>query len=241
MGVRLQRLLASRGVASRRRSEDLIRQGRVTVNGEPAHLGQVVSDDDVVLVDGRPLPPPADDIYLMLHKPPGYVVTKHDPGGRPTVMALIPARLRRNVFPVGRLDLASEGLLLLTNNGELANQLLHPSHGVVKTYLVWYGGRLQEPALATARAGLEIEPGVTATPSAMRLIRRWPRGGLLEVQLAEGKKREVRRICEAIGLKVMRLKRVAFGPLRLGDLPAGQSRRLTPAEIRELRRAGERR
>ena len=231
----MQRLLAAAGLGSRRGCEELVRQGRVSINGRRASLGALAGPDDVVLCDGKPLPAPRRPAYILLHKPPGYVVTRHDPAGRPTVMDLVPRRLRVGVFPVGRLDLPSEGLLLLTNDGELANRLLHPRYGVTKIYLVWVAGS-PSPAIADrAAAGVRLADGVVKPK--IRLLSRWTGGGLLEVALREGKKREVRRIGEALGLRVVRLKRVAFGPLRLGKLARGRTRTLSPAEISSLRQA----
>jgi pseudouridine synthase len=227
--------LAQHGFGSRRHAETLIQRGRVTVNGSPAPLGTVVAAGDEVLVDGKPLPRAARPTYLIMHKPPGFVVTRHDPGGRPTVMDLLEPNLRTTVFPVGRLDLPSEGLLLLTNDGELANRLLHPRYGVIKTYLAWIRGQPTPDKLEQAAAGVEIEPGLVVVPASVKQLGSWPGGGLLEVRLGEGKKREVRRICEALGWRVARLKRVAFGSLRLGDLPLGKYRALTPAELGALR------
>ncbi len=234
--VRLQRLLAQRGVGSRRHCEKLIAGGRVAVNGRAAALGDSANDEDVVTVDGRPIPPPQRKVYLMLNKPPGMVVTRRDPGGRPTVMDLVPPHLRSSVFPVGRLDLPSEGLLLLTNDGELANRLLHPRYQIPKTYLVWVGGQPRPQQLARARRGIEIEPGLTAMAD-IEVDKQWAGGSLLKVVVHEGKKREVRRICEAFGLRVARLKRVAFGPLRLGELAEGTLRPLRPAEVVAIVRA----
>lgn len=235
-GIRLQRVLSRHGLGSRRHCEELIAAGRVTVNGEPAQLGTTVEPDDRVLVDGSPLPHAAATVYLMMHKPDGYVVTRRDPGGRPTVMDLVDPKWRRTVFPVGRLDLPSEGLLLLTNDGDLANRLLHPRYGVIKTYLVWVRGALTADRLNAARGGVALEPGVTVKPVGVRTVEEWPGGGLLEMSLGEGLKREVRRICQAVGWRVARLKRVAFGPLRLADLPPGRVRELTPAEVAALQR-----
>lgn len=239
-GIRLQRFLARRGLGSRRSCEELIRQGRVTVNGAVAGLGASVGPADEVIVDGKPVGPPPPPVYLMLHKPRGVLVTRRDTHGRPTVMALVPARLRESVFPVGRLDMDSEGLLLLTNDGDLAGQVLHPRYGLHRTYLAWVAGEAHAgvPAglPAALKAGTVLDDGMAAAHDA-RWTKRWPRGGLLQLTLAEGRKREVRRICAAHGLKVIRLKRIAFGPLRLGNLLPGQTRSLTRSEVAALRAA----
>lgn len=234
--MRLQRLMAQRGVGSRRHSEELIAAGRVRVNGVVAGPGTVVGPDDDITIDGKPLPKAQRLQYVLLNKPAGYVVTKSDPGGRPTVMSLLPPALSSGLFPVGRLDLPSEGLLLLTNDGELANRLLHPRYQIAKTYLAWVAGRPLPAAMASVRQGVEIEPGVVARGE-VSVREEWPGGALLQVVVREGKKREVRRICEAIGLRVVRLKRVSFGPLFLGDLALGAWRMATAAEIASLRRA----
>lgn len=210
---------------------------RVTVNGRVAELGATAGEGDEVLVDGRPLraaPPP---LYLMLHKPPGYLVSLHDARGRPTIVDLLPLSYRGAVFPVGRLDLDSEGLLLLTNDGELANRLLHPRYGLNRDYLVWVAGEIGAHTLARLAHGVEIEPGVTVRCS-VSMRGTWQGGGLLHIRIREGKKHEVRRICAAVGLRVARLKRVAFGPVRLGGLPAGGLRALSAAEVEAIRRAG---
>lgn len=238
--MRLQRWLARQGLGSRRSCEELIRQGRVTVNGVVAPLGASVGPADRVAVDGRILGAPPQQIYLVLHKPPGVIVSRRDPGGRPTVQAFLPPHLRLTVFPVGRLDQDSEGLLLLTNDGELANVLLHPRYGLHRTYLAWVAGDALPGVPARLLQGVELDDGMAAAIAA-RWVRRWPGGGLLQLTLAEGRKREVRRMCSALGLQVARLKRVSFGPLRLGDLPPGKLRPLTHAEIEALRQSALRR
>ncbi|HEY8416728.1 MAG TPA: pseudouridine synthase [Limnochordales bacterium] len=233
---RLQKFMARCGVASRRACETLIALGRVQVNGrtvtEPGF--KVDPDRDEVRVDGRVIRPASDFRYIMLHKPAGYVTTVTDPQGRPTVMALVPAD--RRLFPVGRLDLDTEGLLLLTDDGALAHRLTHPRYGVPKIYQARVAGAVSEEALSRLRQGVLLEDGPTA-PARVRLLRQDADGALLEIELKEGRKRQVRRMCQAVGHPVLYLKRVAFGPLRLGRLPKGRYRPLTPAEVEALKRA----
>jgi 23S rRNA pseudouridine2605 synthase len=234
--IRLQRLLARHGLGSRRSCEDLIRSGRVTVNGQVAELGSTAEDGDVVLIDGQPLRPEGPPRYLMLHKPPGYLVTMRDARGRPTVLDLLPQGLRHQVFPVGRLDLDSEGLLLLTNDGDFANHLMHPRYELSREYLVWVAGALGPRAVDRLAAGVEIDPGVIVRANA-EIVQVWHGGGLLRFEIHEGKKREIRRMCSAVRLRVKRLKRVALGPVRLGELPPGKTRPLTAMEVAALRKA----
>jgi pseudouridine synthase len=234
--MRLQRWLSRRGLGSRRSCEELIRQGRVTINGEVATLGASVGPADQVAVNGKTPGAPLRPAYLLLHKPPGVIVSRRDTRGRPTVQAFLPPHLRSVVFPVGRLDQDSEGLLFFTNDGDLANSLLHPRYGLRRTYLAWVSGNVAPNVPAQLLRGVQLDDG-TAAAAGVRWVKRWAGGGLLQVTLAEGRKREVRRMCTALGLQVARLKRVSFGPLRLGDLPPGQLRPLTRGEIAALRNA----
>lgn len=228
---RLAKYLAHAGVASRRAAERLIADGRVTVAGavvsDPAH---VVDDSAAVAVDGQPVAPEPREVHA-LNKPPGVVSTAKDTHGRPTVVGMV--RSDRRLYPVGRLDADSTGLLLLTNDGDLAERLTHPRYGVEKTYRV----RVEPPSVSEAalrllRTGVELEDGMTA-PAHVR--RAGP--GELELRIAEGRKRQVRRMCEAVGHRVTALERVAIGPLRLSGLSPGESRLLGGAEIERLRRA----
>lgn len=232
--IRLQKWLARCGVGSRRACEQLIRQGRVLVNGQRATLGMRIDPEhDAIVVDGKPLKPPPAPVYIMLHKPPGYVTTRKDPHAPHTVMELLKG-LVTPVFPVGRLDADAEGLLLLTNDGELANRLLHPRYKVAKTYRVWVRGIPGENALRQLREGVLLEEGKTA-PAKVRLVKRLRSQSTLEITLHEGRKRQVKRMCAAVGHPVQRLVRIAFGPLRLPhDLPPGAWRELTPAEREAL-------
>lgn len=227
-GERLQKVLAERGWGSRRLCEDLIATGRVTVNGEAAVLGRRVdTSSDVVAVDGVPIGVRPGLVYYLLNKPEGVVTTAHDPQGRPTVVELVPAEPR--VYPVGRLDLDTSGLLLLTNDGDLANRLAHPSHGVEKEYLAEVRGRPSSGVVRRLREGVELEDGRTAPARVSQ-----PAPGVLRITIHEGRNRQVRRMCEAVGHPVLRLVRVRIGPLRDTALAPGQWRELTKAEVRSV-------
>jgi pseudouridine synthase len=233
--VRLQKLLAEAGVASRRAAERLITAGRVRVNGvavvEPGTHADPIHD--TVEVDGRPLPKVESKRYVLLHKPRGYLTTREDPRGRRRVFDLVPD-LGVRLHSVGRLDFDAEGLLLLTNDGELTYRLTHPRHGVRRVYHVLVEGRLDSAVLEALESGVVLEDGPARVERA-RLLR--PEGTgrhWIELSLAEGRYREVKRLCRAVGLVVQRLRRVAFGPLRLGDLPPGQWRELAAREVVRL-------
>lgn len=237
--IRLHKLLAEAGVASRRAAERLIAAGRVRVNGvavvEPgAHADPM---RDAVEVDGRPLPKAEPKRYVLLHKPRGFLTTRDDPRDRPRVFDLVP-ELGVRLHSVGRLDFDAEGLLLLTNDGALTYRLTHPRHGVRRVYHVLVEGRLEPPVLEALQRGVVLEDGPAHVERACRL--RGARTGLhwIELCLAEGRYREVKRLCRAVGLVVRRLRRVAFGPLHLGRLPAGKWRVLTAAEVEGLATAG---
>lgn len=232
--MRLGKFVALAGLASRRGAEELIRSGRVMVAGEvvtdPAR--DVSAQDDVAL-DGSPVAAPSEGgrVVYAVNKPMGVVSTARDPQGRPTVVSLVPARVR--LYPVGRLDLDTTGLILLTNDGELAHRLTHPRFEVPKAYLaVVAHPPVSERALRALRAGVQLEDG----PSLPARVRRLA-PDRLELTLREGRKRQVRRMCEAVGHPVRRLQRVRLGPLELGSLPLGSYRELTPAEVAALRRA----
>jgi 23S rRNA pseudouridine2605 synthase len=231
--MRLAKLLATAGVASRRASEEIIRQGRVTVEGQPVtDPARDVDDQTDVQVDGQPLPPPTQRVVYMVNKPAGVVSTARDPQKRPTVVSLVPADTR--LYPVGRLDADSTGLILLTNDGPLAYRLTHPRFQVPKTYrAVVGGGPVRPPALQALRQGVRLEDGLTA-PAEARLVR----PDTIELTIREGRKRQVKRMCEAVGHRVRSLQRVSFGPLKLGGLAPGAHRRLTQAETGALAAAG---
>ncbi len=228
-GERLQKVLAVRGWGSRRICEELIAAGRVTVNGEVAVLGRrVETEHDRVEVDGVPIGTRPGLVYYLLNKPLGVVTTAADTHGRPTVVEIVPAEPR--VYPVGRLDANTEGLLLLTNDGDLAQRLTHPSHGVEKEYLVDVeGGRMSQGALRTLREGVELDDGTTAPATVSQ-----PEPGVLRITIHEGKKRQVRRMCDAVGHPVRRLVRVRIGTLVDRRLQPGEWRELTAEELRRL-------
>ena len=233
MEERLQKLLSAAGVCSRRAAEDYLTAGRVTVNGETAQLGQKADPDrDEILVDGVPLGRPERPVYLMLNKPRGYVTTLSDEQGRPTVAELT-AGAGARVYPVGRLDLDSEGLLLLTNDGDLAQRLLHPSHQVDKTYHVQvYGPVAGAAEKLSAIRDLRGEP---IRPASVRCLWQGEKTAELEITIHEGKNRQIRRMCARCDLGVKRLRRVREHTLELGDLPPGKWRYLTEQEIAELK------
>jgi 23S rRNA pseudouridine2605 synthase len=228
-GERLQKVLASTGWGSRRIAEELIAAGRVTVNGEVAILGRRVDvDNDLIEVDGAPIGVKPGLVYYLLNKPRGVVTTSKDTHGRPTVVQLVPAEPR--VFSVGRLDADTEGLLLLTNDGELANRISHPSHGVEKEYLAEIeGGRVSPGGLRRLRDGVELDDGITAPAKVSQ-----PEAGLLRITIHEGRNRQVRRMCEAVGHPVTRLVRTRIGPLTDRSLAPGDWRDLEATERRSL-------
>lgn len=229
-GERLQKVLARAGLGSRRACEELIAAGRVTVNGDPAELGRRVDvASDAIQVDGVTIGVAPDLVWYLLHKPAGVVTTAHDPQGRPTVIDLVPSEPR--VFPVGRLDYETEGLLLLTNDGDLANRVAHPSHGVEKEYLAHVKGTVGRKALAKLRDGVELDDG----PAMARVGQLAP--NLLRITIKEGRNRVVRRMCDAAGHPVERLVRVRIGPISDTRLGPGQFRELTVSERRQLEQA----
>lgn len=233
MGERLQKILSARGVASRRKAEEMISEGRVTVNGKIAQLGDAADAElDEILVDGSPLPSRKDYVYIMLNKPRGYVTTLSDEKGRPNAAQLV-SDCGVRVYPVGRLDMDSEGLLLFTNDGDFANRLMHPKHEVEKTYDTWVTGytpgaevRLKRPITMD---GYTIRP-----PKAMLLNAEGDRARL-RITIHEGRNRQVRRMCQAAGMTVTRLRRISEGALRLGELPLGKWRHLTEEELEGLK------
>lgn len=235
MKERLQKIIASRGVASRRRAEELISAGRVTCNGQTCRLGDCADPDtDSILLDGKPLPSKSRYVYIMLHKPRGYVTTLSDERGRPDVAQLV-RDCGVRVYPVGRLDMDSEGLLLLTNDGAFANRMTHPKHEIPKVYMVTVKGfsdsgleRLRQPITLD---GYEIKAPEVVVTSGQNAANEKVR---LLITISEGRYRQVRRMCAAAGMEVVRLVRVREGNLELGDLPRGQWRYLTEREICEI-------
>ena len=232
MAERIQKLIAAAGLCSRRAAEEYLRQGRVTVNGRRASLGDRADGErDTVAVDGAALPGREERVYLLLHKPRGYACTLSDPHAEHLVTELLTGCTAR-VYPVGRLDVDSEGLLLLTNDGGLAQGLLHPSAGVEKRYQVAVSGR-GEDSVARLRALGELD-GEPIRPVEVRLLEEGP-PAVLEFVLREGKKRQIRRMCRRVGLSVRRLCRVSEGGVTLDGLPPGHWRHLTEAELAMLR------
>jgi 23S rRNA pseudouridine2605 synthase len=229
--MRLARYLAHAGAASRRAAERLVADGRVAVAGEVVRdPARDVDERSEVALDGELLRPEPREIHA-LNKPPGVVSTARDPGGRTTVTELVPSA--RRLYPVGRLDADTTGLILLTNDGELANRITHPRYGVPKVYRARIEpARVPDPALRALREGVELEDGLTAPARVRRLG-----PGQVELTLVEGRKRQVRRMLEAVGHRVRALERVALGPVELGSLPVGDHRRLRPAEVERLRSA----
>ena len=231
-GERLQKVLAATGYGSRRVCEDLIAAGRVTVNGDTAVLGRRVdADHDRIEVDGSPIGVRPGLVYYLLNKPAGVVTTSKDTHGRPTVVDLVPREPR--VFSIGRLDADTEGLLLLTNDGDLANRISHPSHGVEKEYLVEVaGGRVSPGGVRELRDGVELDDGITAPAKVSQ-----PEPGLIRLTIHEGRNRQVRRMCDAIGHPVLRLVRTRIGPISDRALPPSAWRELTLDEWRALTEA----
>lgn len=229
---RVQRILAAAGLGSRRACEQLIAQGRVAVDGEIVQLGAKADPQrSIITVDGERIHTNPRLVYLLLNKPPGVVTTVSDPQGRPTVMDLVPASPR--VYPVGRLDRDTEGLLILTNDGELANRLAHPRYEVEKTYVAQVRGTPRRSALRQLLTGVELEDG-PARALSVRELGSAADKTLIELVLAEGRKREVRRMLAAVDIPLERLARVKIGPLPLGDISPGKFRPLTGAEVRAL-------
>jgi len=235
MEARLQKVMAEAGIASRRKAEDMIRAGRVTVNGSVIReLGTKVDPErDHIKVDGAHLKPAQPHVYLMLNKPKNIVSTLNDPEARPTVADLLRG-VRMRVFPVGRLDYDTEGLLLLTNHGELSQALLHPRYHVPKTYLVKVKGVLSDEEIEKLQKGVTLEDGATG-PAYVRKIRKAEQNSWIEMTIHEGRTHQVKRMIEAVGHIVLKLKRIRFGPLTLGDLETGEFRYLTDREANALR------
>ena len=234
-GERLQKVLAHAGVASRRAVEEMIAAGRVRVNGERAQLGRRIDPEkDKVEVDGSIIPLRTALVYYLLNKPEGVVTTSDDPEGRPTVLDLVDVEER--VWPVGRLDIGTEGALVVTNDGDLTHRLTHPSFHVPRTYMAQVQGSIGTRALTRLAKGVELEDGRTQ-PARVGLLERVPGGSLVEITITEGRNRQVRRMFEAIGHPVTRLVRRAVGPLELGRLKPGSFRRLKPHEVQALYRA----
>ena len=232
---RLQKVLAEIGLASRRQSEEMIRQGRVTVNGRAARIGEKVDPSrDHIKVDGRRVALPSEKLYLLLHKPKNTVTTLEDPEGRPTVLSLVKEK-RARLFPVGRLDYDAEGFLLLTNDGDLAHRLSHPSFRIPRTYRVKVKGKPSPEEIRKLSRGISLEDGPTA-PCRITFLRETRENAWMEMTLREGRNRQVKRMWEKMGYPVLKLKRVSFAGLALGNLQPGEYRALGPKELEKIRR-----
>lgn len=238
---RIQKVMAEQGLCSRRAAEQIILEGRVKINGHPARLGDKMDvNRDTMMIDGERirLVKKQEYHYLMLHKPRGFVTTTSDERGRKTVMDLL-ADYPVRVFPVGRLDKDSEGLLLLTNDGAFANLMMHPSHGVSKLYRVTVHPRADEGQVVALSKGVTLDDGTTTQPAVVNVVVDEPGRTVLEMTIKEGKNRQIRRMCEAVGLEVVRLRRSAMGAVKLGMLQPGQYRELTKSEVAALRAAAQ--
>ena len=232
MTERIQKILSARGICSRRQAEALLAAGRVTCDGCVCNLGDKADPEvNTILVDGKPIPAAQQAVYIMLHKPRGFVTTMQDEKGRKNAAQLIDCGTR--VYPVGRLDMDSEGLLLFTNDGDFAKKMTHPSHQVDKTYYAWVE-KYTEEGLQRVKQPVELD-GYRIAPPKVSLLHKEGNRALLEITIHEGRNRQVRRMCEMAGMYVTRLRRVSQGSLALGDLPKGQWRYLTAEEITHLK------
>ncbi len=240
--VRIQKALAEAGLCSRRAAEKIIEEGRVKLNGRPVKLGDKMdTGKDVLSVDDKRVffARKAEKHYYLLYKPRGFITTMNDERGRKTIMELmedIPAR----VFPVGRLDKDSEGAIIMTNDGTFANLLMHPSHGVSKLYRVTVRPRATEEQIISLTDGVVLDDGVKTQPAVIRVVTQEPERTVMEMTIKEGKNRQIRRMCEAVNLNVIRLRRTAIGAVKLGMLQPGQYRELTPSEVIALKTAATR-
>lgn len=230
--MRLQKFLADCGVASRRKSEEIIVQGRVAVNGtKVTELGTKVSGNDLVQVDGKKIKPVAKKIYMLLNKPVGYVTTVNDDFDRKTVMDLIKEEIRERVFPIGRLDYLTEGLIILTNDGDITYALTHPRHDIPKTYVVTLNSVPNPAAVDKLKHGVVID-GRKTMPAKVE----WLKDNILQITISEGRNRQIRKMAEAVGYEVKALKRISIGNIRLGNVPLGRWRHLSKNEVEYLKR-----
>ncbi len=232
MGEKIQKRISASGLMSRRAAEQAILSGRVSVNGRTAQIGDRAEPEDLILVDGKPLPEQEKKVYILLHKPRGCVTTAHDEKGRRNVTELVKLPGVR-LYPVGRLDMDSEGLLLLTNDGDFANRVMHPAHEVEKTYRVWVEGESLQQAAEILSLPMEID-GYRIHPARVSVLQLLASGAVLEITIHEGRNRQIRKMCAQAGLRVTRLVRIAEGGVRLGDLKSGCWRYLSPEERRLL-------
>ena len=232
MAERLQKIISASGLMSRRAAEECISAGRVTVNGKKAMLGDKAEiNSDIILLDGKKLPSVGEKIYIMLNKPKGYVTTMSDEKGRRDVTELV--KIPQRVYPVSRLDMYSEGLLIMTNDGDFANKLMHPSHNIIKTYRTWVQGEDVGESTEYLRGELEID-GCIVQAESVEFESLFSGGAVLLISIGEGRNRQVRKMCACCGLKVTRLMRISEGPLELGDLKPGKWRKLTEEEITSI-------
>jgi len=233
MKERLQKIISSRGIASRRASEKMIDDGRITVNGITASLGDSADPDiDVIAIDGVVIQDTPDKVYVLLYKPKGYVTTLSDEKGRKNVSDLVKDTGLR-LYPVGRLDLNSEGLLIMTNDGDFANKMMHPSHGIKKTYLTWVKGEKIDESIAGMSKEMDID-GYLINPAHVEVINKNNTSALLSITISEGRNRQIRKMCEQCDLYVTRLKRVKEGSISLGSLKPGEWRYLDIQEVNSL-------
>lgn len=237
--IRIQKALSDAGVLSRRKTEALIKEGRILINGHKAEIGAAVNPDrDVVIVDGQKVtfPKKKRSLYLMMNKPRGYVTTLSDELGRRCVTDLLTG-VDERVYPIGRLDRNSEGLLLFTNDGELANQIMHPASNIAKVYRVTVHADVTDEQAAELSVGVKIGENITTMPATVLVLEKQAGRTVMQITITEGKNRQIRRMCEAVGLEVVRLKRLSIGPIKLGMLAPGKWRELKPSELIALRNA----
>lgn len=236
-GIRIQKVLSAKGILSRRKTEEAIRQKRINVNGRPAKIGQHINPKkDLVTLDGKRLEisDRVEKVYIMLNKPRGYITTTSDSFGRKTVMDLVKDCPER-VFPVGRLDMNSEGLLLLTNDGDFANNIMHPSGEVDKVYRVTVREEITEEQLIELSTGIKLDDGYVTPAMFIHVLEKSPSRSVLIFTISEGRNRIIRKMCAAVGLEVIRLKRTSIGPIKLGMLQPGKYRELKPSEINAIK------
>lgn len=235
MEERLQKILAQMGIASRRGAEEIILEGRVTVNGEPAVLGMKADPGkDHIKLDGKLLTKPEPKVYLMINKPRGVITTLSEQEDRPTIRNFI-QKIRYRVFPVGRLDYDSEGLLLLTNDGDFAHSILHPSKKIPKTYHVKIKGFLEDDQIQKLRKGIKLQDGITQ-PAKAKKLRKAEENSWVEITIYEGRKRQIRRMLDKVGHPVLKLKRIKINGIELGELAPGEIRYLTPEEVSKIKK-----
>lgn len=236
-GIRIHKIIADSGYCSRRKAELLIKQGKVKLNGHPVKLGDKAGYRDIITVDGERIyiPKKKNFIYIMMNKPRGYVTTVSDEQNRKCVMDLF-EDMNERIYPIGRLDRNSEGLLLFTNDGEFANGIMHPSRHISKTYRVTVRPDINDEQLVRLSEGIEID-GKKTLPAVVNVLDKTPGRVVMTITIKEGRNRQIRRMCEAVGLEVARLRRISIGPLKLGMLKPGAYRELTAEELRAIRNA----